>query len=162
MLSQDEFENLIVDSSKCIQGDIIWDKNKRNPPAYEFRVNIISDASYPLIVKGWYNYFANQLSYSIIHCDFEGQRIYGLDLGKDHQNPDGVKVGRKHKHRWLNQYFKDKLNRDKFIGDTKAYVPDDITALANDPIGVWHQFCLESKIIHHGTMQQPIIPKLDL
>ena len=27
-------------------------------------------------------------------------RIYGLDLGKDHHNPQCEQVGEKHKHRW--------------------------------------------------------------
>jgi hypothetical protein len=156
MLSQEKFETLILDINKFVEGDIIWDKNKRNPPAFEFRVKIVSDESYPLIIKGWYNSFANKLSYAIIHLDF-GHRIYGLDLGEDHENPDRVKIGRKHKHRWVNDYF-----NDRFIGDRKAYVPDDITALANDPIGVWEQFCLESKITHNGIMQRPQVLALDL
>lgn len=162
MINQEKFEKIIVDSDKIIQGDIVWDKNKRTPPAYEFRVNIISRASYPLIVKGWYNYAANKLSYSIIYCDNEGIRIYGLDLGEDHKNPDGVKIGRKHKHRWLNEYYEDKWNRKIFIGDKKAYVPDDITASVTDPVGVWNQFCREAQITHNGIMHQPIILELIL
>ncbi|MBS3027322.1 MAG: hypothetical protein HCA25_09565 [Dolichospermum sp. DET50] len=81
MLSQEKFENLILDPNKFVEGDIIWDKNKRNPPAFEFRVKIVSD---------------------------------------------------------------------------------DITALANDPIGVWEQFCLESKITHNGIMHRPQVLALDL
>ncbi|MGH8191833.1 MAG: DUF6978 family protein, partial [Rhodanobacteraceae bacterium] len=42
-------------------------------------------------------------------------RIYGLDLGKDHHNPQCNQVGEKHKHRWTDQY------RDK-----EAYEPRDI------------------------------------
>lgn len=157
MLSQEEFERIIVAQSKCIEGNIVWDKNRRNSSAFEFRIKILSNDCYPLILKGWYNHFAEKLSYAIIYTGFGGFRIYGLDLGEDHQNPDGTKVGRKHKHRWIDKYI-----GEKFIGDSKAYVPDDITALVNDPIGVWKQFCLESKIIHKGIMHQPQIPKLFL
>jgi hypothetical protein len=156
MLSQDEFEQIIADPNKYVDGDIIWDKNKKNPPAFEFRVDIISDKSYPLIIKGWYNSFANKLSYAIIHTKSRN-RIYALDLGEDHQNPDRVKIGRKHKHRWFNGYL-----NNQFIGDRKAYVPSDITALADDPVGVWEQFCLESRITHNGIMQQPQVLPLDL
>lgn len=156
MLSQAEFEQIIADPNKYVDGDVIWDKNKRNPPAFEFRVDIISDESYPLIIKGWYNSFANKLSYAIIHTK-SCNRIYALDLGEDHQNPDRVKIGRKHKHRWFNGYL-----NNQFIGDKRAYVPNDITALANDPVGVWEQFCLESKITHNGIMQKPQVLPLDL
>lgn len=156
MLSQAEFEQIIADPNKYVDGDIIWDKNKRNRPAFEFRVDIISDEYYPLIIKGWYNSFANKLSYAIIHTK-SGNRIYALDLGEDHQNPDRVKIGRKHKHRWFNGYL-----NNQFIGDKRAYVPNDITALANDPVGVWEQFCLESKITHNGIMQKPQVLPLDL
>ena len=45
MLSQEKFETLILDPNKFVEGDIIWDKNKRNPPAFEFRVKIVSDES---------------------------------------------------------------------------------------------------------------------
>ncbi|MGH8190537.1 MAG: DUF6978 family protein, partial [Rhodanobacteraceae bacterium] len=71
-------------------------------------------------------------------------RIYGLDLGKDHHNPQCNQVGEKHKHRWTDQY------RDK-----EAYEPRDITASATDPVTVWTQFCKEAKIAHHGQMMPP-------
>jgi hypothetical protein len=71
-------------------------------------------------------------------------RVYGLDLGKDHHNPQCNQVGEKHKHRWTEQF------RDK-----EAYVPDDITEQAANPVSVWAQFCKEAKIEHHGTMTSP-------
>jgi hypothetical protein len=71
-------------------------------------------------------------------------RIYALDLGKDHRNPDGELVGEKHKHRFTEQF------RDKW-----AYVPDDITFPAVDPVGVWKQFCTEARLRHVGTLQPP-------
>lgn len=72
-------------------------------------------------------------------------RVYALDLGKEHHNPQCDKVGEKHKHRWTEQF------RDK-----EAYVPDDITALASDPVLVWRQFCCEAKIAHNGTLSAPL------
>jgi hypothetical protein len=72
-------------------------------------------------------------------------------MGSDHKNPDGERVGEKHKHRWRYGY------RDKF-----AYVPSDITALVTNPVAVWQQFCLESKIIHNGSLHQPPHLQLDL
>ena len=71
-------------------------------------------------------------------------RIYGLDLGKDHHNPQCNQVGEKHKHTWSEQY------RDK-----EAYTPNDITAQVSDPVEVWKQFCKEAGIEHDGELRQP-------
>ncbi|MBE9126039.1 MULTISPECIES: DUF6978 family protein [unclassified Coleofasciculus] len=149
MLSQDEFEELITDTNKRIEGDIRWLDDEDHSPAVEFRVEVVSDAGYPIFIKGSYNELAQKLSYVIIHR--AAGRIYGLDLGQDHRNPDGEQVGEKHKHRW------DELYRDK-----KAYVPPDITAPITEPVTIWQQFCLESRITHNGIMQEPPPLQLDL
>ncbi len=149
MLTQTEFEELINDTTKCIEGNISWNKDEDHSPAVEFRFEVNSDAGYPLFVKGSYNVLTQTLTYALIHR--ASGRIYALDLGKDHRNPDGNLVGEKHKHRWDERY------RDK-----KAYVPSDITAPVTDPVKVWKQFCEESKITHNGIMQDPPPLQLDL
>ena len=78
-------------------------------------------------------------------------RIYGLDLGKDHHNPQCNQVGEKHKHKWTEQF------RDK-----QAYVPDDITEAASDPQAVWKQFCGEARLSHNGTLPAPPLQQEDL
>ena len=137
MLNQEEFEELIADPSKSIEGDIVWQQERS--PWLGFRVEIISPAGYPLFLKGSYNPIIATLFYHIIHRTIG--RIYGLDLGKDHRNPDGQRIGEKHKHRWYEP-----------LRDRQAYIPPDITAPANDPIKVWEQFCKEAKITHNGTL----------
>ena len=44
------------------------------------------------------DYVPRQLSFALI-LNTAG-RIYALDLGKDHHNPDCNHVGEKHKYRW--------------------------------------------------------------
>ncbi|MFP5273148.1 DUF6978 family protein [Coleofasciculus sp.] len=149
MLSQNEFEEIISDLTKRIEGDILWNDDEDHSPAVEFRAEVVSDAGYPISIKGSYNAFAQKLSYVIIHR--AAGRIYGLDLGQDHKNPNGEQVGDKHKHRW-----------DEHYRDKQAYVPPDITALITEPVTVWQQFCLESKITHNGIMQEPPPLQLDL
>jgi hypothetical protein len=144
MLSDTEFSKIITDTSKRIEGDIVWSQDTDNSPAIEFRVEILSDEAYPLFMKGRYNAVAQKLSFSLIYKGIG--RIYSLDIGREHVNPTGEQVGEKHKHRWQAQY------RDKW-----AYKPADITALVNEPVQVWKQFCLEAQITHNGTM---IIPSL--
>ena len=124
MLLQPEFEELIADTTKQIEVNISWNEDEDHSPAVEFRVEVTSNAGYPLFVKGSYNVLTLKLTYALIHRAVG--RIYALDLGQDHRNPDGNLVGEKHKHRWDERY------RDK-----KAYVPTDITAPVTDPVKVW-------------------------
>ncbi|MBS9393764.1 MAG: hypothetical protein HEQ29_11630 [Dolichospermum sp. LBC05a] len=149
MLTQAEFEEFINDTTKQIDGNILWIEDEDHSPAVEFRVELTSNPDYPIFVKGSYNPLIKKLTYALIHR--AAGRIYALDLGQDHKNPDGNLVGEKHKHRWREPY------RDK-----EAYVPEDITALVTDPVKVWQQFCLESKIKHNGIMQDPPPLQLDL
>ena len=95
-------------------------------------------------MKGWYNPSSGKLSYAVIHQSVG--RIYGLDLGAEHHNPDGTPVGEKHKNYWVPG------SRDKW-----AYVPEDITEPWNRPLEVWRQFCTEAKLTHSGTMSQPAV-----
>lgn len=141
-LTESEFESLITDPSKMIVGDIVWADDEDHSPAVHFRADVQSSLGYPLIVRGRYNALIPALSYLLIHPGTG--RIYALDLGKDHHNRSCQFVGEKHKHRWS------ELHRD-----TEAYVPDDITAPATDPLHVWKQFCAEAHITHSGNLSVP-------
>lgn len=141
-LTNPEFEALLADRSKRIEGDIEWVDDEDHAECREFRAQVLSDPGYALSVKGTYNSVAGALSFVLVYAGHG--RIYALDLGKDHRNPDGEYVGEKHKHRWTEQY------RDKH-----AYVPDDITAQPNQVLLAWDQFCAEASIRHEGTMAPP-------
>ena len=98
----------------------------------------------PLFVIGRYNSVVGTLTYALIHR--AAGRIYALDLGTDHHNPDCNRVGEKHKHRWTEGF------RDK-----QAYVPEDITESWDRPVEVWGQFCAEARIRHTGRMDPPAV-----
>lgn len=137
-----EFTSIIEDGSKRIEGDIAWCEDEDHSPAVEFRVEVLSGTGWPLFVRGSYNRLAGALTYALI-LKTEG-RIYALDLGKDHHNPQCTSTGEIHKHRWTEQF------RDK-----EAYVPNDITAPVYDPAAVWEQFCREAGIEHRGKLAPP-------
>lgn len=141
-LSQSEYDDIINDHAKSIAGDIAWEGSPTRG-AQKFRVDIESTEGYPIFVQGWWNRDSGKLSYSIIHRRI-GERIYGLDLGAEHINPDGEPVGEKHKNYWVPG------SHAKW-----AYVPDDITATWDHPVDVWEEFCSEARITHSGTMQPP-------
>ena len=137
-LSQNEYEEIMNDDDKFVWGDIAWVPSD-NPDAQTFRVDIESDR--PLFVQGWCNPFSGKLSYTIVHR--EVGRIYGLDLGAGHNNPDGQRVGEMHKNYWRGGH------------SDWAYVPQDITAPLNRPLEVWEQFCNEANLQHLGRMSPP-------
>ena len=143
-ISQQEFEAILADDTKEIAQDLSWGEDKDHSPAREFRATITSTAGYPLCVVGRYNPMAGKLSYVLIYGGTE--RIYALDLGADHHNPDCNRIGEKHKHRWTEEF------RDK-----QAYVPEDITESWDRPIEVWKQFCTEARIHHTGRMEPPAV-----
>jgi hypothetical protein len=140
-ISQSEFDAMMDDAAKWIEGDLQWGEDPDHSPAVEFRAEVRSDTGYPLSVRGRYNQLAGTLSYTLLHRTTG--RVYALDLGADHHNPTCQRVGEKHKHRWTDQY-----------ADKQAYIPEDITAPAEDLAGVWQQFCAEARISHRGKLQR--------
>lgn len=141
-MTETEFEAILSDPSKVIDGDIDWRDDEDHSPAVEFRVNVNSNNGWPLVLCGSYNSLAQTLTFAVIHRS--AGRIYALDLGKDHRNPTGELVGETHKHKWTDRF------RDKH-----AYAPSDITAVATEPLLVWQQFCTEATICHNGSLKQP-------
>lgn len=148
-LTQAEFQAILTDDTKRIDGDILWDEDDDHSPAVEFRAAMDSVAGYPLFIRGSVNRLAGTLTFAVIHRGVG--RIYGLDMGKDHRNPDGQLVGETHKHRWTEVHQA-----------REAYVPVDITAPSEDPVAVWNQFCLEASITHNGVLQNPPMIQGDL
>ena len=141
-ITEHEFQVIIANEAKRIEGDISWVEDEDHSPTRELRSEILSDEGYPLFIAGKFNYPAGKLSYSLIHRG--SGRIYGICLGYDHHNPTCEMVGDKHKHYWTDQY------RDKM-----AYVPEDITEVWSRPLEVWRQFCNEANLQHFGTMNLP-------
>ncbi|MDH3460699.1 MAG: hypothetical protein OEM00_06905 [Burkholderiaceae bacterium] len=141
-ITQTEFETLLSNTSKRLEGDIVWQEDEDRSPCFEFRAEVQSSSGWPLFVKGSFNPLIPALSYALILKS--AGRIYALDLGKDHHNPQCTQVGEVHKHRWSEQF------RDK-----DAYMPTDISAAPSDPVAVWVQFCAEAKIQHQGQMMSP-------
>lgn len=142
MISQQEFDAILADTTKRIEQDLTWCDDEDHSPAVEFRAEVKSAAGYPLFLVGRYNQKAGTLSFALLHRG--AGRVYALDLGADHHNPTCDHVGEKHKHSWTEAW------RDKM-----AYAPEDITAPWNRPVEVWRQFCAEARIQHSGTLPAP-------
>lgn len=148
-MNRAEFEVLMADQSKTISADISWSEDEDHSPSVEFRAEVTNTQGYPLFIRGSYNALAGTLTFALIHRTVG--RVYGLDLGKDHHNPSCEFVGEKHKHIW-----------DDRVRDKNAYVPEDITASASNPVAVWQQFCKEARLVHLGRLMEPPARQLDL
>ena len=142
MITQREFEEILADPTKRIEGDIGWRAPPGHRSAMGFRAQVRSEPDWPLTVRAWWNPATKKLSYSIIYR--RSARIIGLDLGRGHRNPDETMVAEVHKHRWSEQF-----------GSKHAYEPPDITAPWDRPVEVWRQFCTEVGIDHAGTLREP-------
>lgn len=140
-VDESEVQAIIGDATKSIDSDLVWSEDEDHGPRIEFRAELSSAAGHSLMVVASYNRESRVLGYHIVHRGL-GRRIYGLDLGRQHRNPDGHRVGETHKHRWTDA-----------AQDRWAYAPSDITASADDPVAVWRQFCAEASINHRGTLQ---------
>lgn len=55
MLTQGEFSALLNDPSKRICGDITWQSDEDHSHCVEFRAEVLSDAGWPLFIKGTFN-----------------------------------------------------------------------------------------------------------
>lgn len=66
MLTDKEFQDILNDPTKRIDGDIIWQNDEDHSPSVEFRTAVLSDAGWPLIVRGSYNPLIPALSYVLI------------------------------------------------------------------------------------------------
>ena len=143
MLTEQEFADILADTSKRIEGDIVWTADGAHIGSVEFRASVLSDAGYSLFMAGWYRPQTASLTYTLVH---EGaRRIYAINFGHPHTNPSsGERVGTKHKHYWT-EAFQDRM----------AYNPHDITEPWNRPVAVWRQFCAEAGIEHRGAMHSP-------
>ncbi len=150
MLSNQDFQRILDDTSKKVEGNIRWSEDEERSVNLVFRAPVVCDSGFPLEVRGRFNPKAGFLTHLLL---LKGQgRIYALDLGQDHHNPDCQHVGEKHKHIWSEEF-----------ADKQAYVPEDITASWNNPVAVWQQFCCEAKLTHQGVMHPPVIQReLDL
>ncbi len=143
-ISQQEFEAILADDTKQVFGNIVWDNDVDNSPAKEFRIEVHYVQNYSLFIAGRWNPLSGKLSYSFI---LRGTgRIYGLDLGVGHRNPDGEVLEDRHKNSWW-----------QGSGTKWAYVPKDITATWDRPLEVWEQFCAEASLRHHGIMFPPVV-----
>ena len=66
-ISQAEFDAMMEDAAKWIEGDLCWREDPDRSPAVEFRAEVQSEVGYPLWVNARFNRLAGTLSYTLVH-----------------------------------------------------------------------------------------------
>ena len=140
--NESDLRAIVADPTKIIDGDIVWQPHPTAPPAFQFSAEITWSGPLSLAIAGWFNPATQKLTFALVARGVG--RIYGLDFGRQHPNPDGELIGEMHKHRWTREHR-----------DRSAYVPTDITAGWSEPVTAWRQFCAEANLAHAGTMVAP-------
>lgn len=138
-----DFQAILRDTSKRVEGNLSWSRPQPGTPWVKFRANIASEAGYPLQVEGSHNPLAEKTTFTVLYAG-KG-RIYALDLGGAHKQPDGEMLEGTHKHRLADD------------GQLEAYVPLDITADPTDPVLAWDEFCAEFNLAHQGELLAPSV-----
>ena len=54
-LSNAEFDAILTDCTKRIDGDIVWQQDEDHSPSLEFKVEIATAGGWPLFMKGTFN-----------------------------------------------------------------------------------------------------------
>lgn len=134
-MTKGEFDALLADSGKVIEGDITWSQDKSLSYVTGFSVKLESQSGYPLTIRGSYNRVVKKISYTLIGPN--GFRIFAVDYDRKHGD-----AGKFHVHSW---------DGTKCVA-TKATAPMKV---AHDPATLWKWFCEQAGIEHKGTFGTP-------
>lgn len=144
VITDAEFAEILGDTTKRVDADIVWQPDSDHLPAQEFRVPVVSSTINVLHVIGWYQPYSGKLSYTVIRSGTGS--IYRLCVDSPHRNPDRQWLPGTHKHAWTEIHT-----------DHNAYIPLDISATWHDPESAWKQFCTEFHLEHRGRFQPPVL-----
>lgn len=136
-VTQVEFDALIADRTKRIEGPIAWIPDQSGT-VFEFRVKVISAGGDQLTIKGSHNRKLGKTTYTLFSTD----RIFGADYDRKHGD-----AGSFHVHRW-------DANRQTSTA-TKA---DAGIEIGKDPLRLWKWFCEQAHIKHEGGALAPLPP----
>ena len=64
-LSDAEFDAILTDCTKLIEGDIVWQEDEDHSPSLEFKVEIATAGGWPLFMKGTYNPLVPTIQYKL-------------------------------------------------------------------------------------------------
>ena len=131
-MTADEIRHFILSKDKLILGNIELSPADGYESAFKFLGSVDHGGDQEVRLNIWFNPDARPPKLQIAYVVEGVGRIYGLCMNKRHA---GMLI---HKHNSKRE-------------DDKPYVPNDITAPADDPQAVWAQFCTESSLDHIGA-----------
>jgi hypothetical protein len=131
-VTKGEFDSLLANRNKRIDGDIKWGESKGIPNVFDFRVTVFSTTGYALVIKGSHNRLLNKTSFTLFNQKVG--RIFSVDFDRSHGD-----AGNCHLHRW---------NGSKCIVLKATATPQT----ASNPLSLWKWFCEQAGISHNGNL----------
>ena len=114
LVTQTEFETLIADSTKRIDGSIAWEPSGRSGLRFEFRVRVTNESGDSLTVKGSHNRMLGKTSYTL----FTNERIFAVDYDRTHGDVGSFHVGT---HLLTRRKLKERTRRQRLVETPSVY-----------------------------------------
>ena len=138
-MTQSEALAIIADTTKRIDGDIVWRQHPDITYAVSFRIEIELDSG-KIALAGYYNRENKKFNLAMFRL---GERPFvRLCMESEHHNPSCSDAGDPHLHQW------DDDNGDKIAGQVAFNVDGEMS-------DIWRAFCDWANIIHNGVFESP-------
>jgi hypothetical protein len=133
-VTKGEFDSLLANRAKRIDGDIKWSESKTIPNVLDFRVRVFSTSGYALVIKGSHHLLLKKTSFTLFNQKLG--RIFSVDFDRAHGD-----AGNCHLHRW---------NGNKLTVIRATASPQ----IASNPLTLWRWFCEQAGITHNGQLAE--------
>jgi hypothetical protein len=135
-----EASAILADTTKRIEGDIVWRAHPDIDYAVSFRVEISCSVDKGIVLAAYYNRENNKFYLNLFRRT-DGKPFLRLCNESGHHNPSCIQAGDPHLHHW-----------DDEEGDKIA---EGVTLGKTDMQGIWREFCRIANITHNGILQSP-------
>jgi hypothetical protein len=140
-VTQGEALAILADTTKRIDGDIVWRQHPDITYSVSFRVEVVCSVDRNIVLAGYYNR-ENKKFYLTLFRRSDGKPFFRLCMESGHHNPSCTQAGDPHLHHW------DDEEGDK-IAEAATFSTDGGVR------DIWREFCRAANIIHNGILQSP-------
>lgn len=146
-MNRSEFEVLRDLAGKAIAGDIRFESKSQTRPSLTFEKAVQNALGWDLVLNGAFNPLIPSVSFNF---QVRGTGpICRLEVnGLSHKNPNGVSVGRTHKHDLQEE-------QDSRKNLPVAQSRPELNLMTMNVGEIWAILCQQANIVHNGTFHEP-------
>ena len=146
-MNRPEFEALRDLAGKTITGEIRFESKSQTRPNLTFEKTVQNALGWDLVLNGAFNPLIPSVSFNF-HVRGTGP-ICRLEVnGLSHNNPDGLNVGRTHKHDLREEH-------DSRKNLPMAQARPELNLMTMSVGEIWTTLCKQANIVHKGTFHEP-------